>query len=59
MKTLEKGKSLHALGEREWLSIESEELTVVLVRMAVRSWATVTAAARAFVSSQVPPCTLR
>lgn len=37
MKTLEKGKSLHALGEREWLSIESEELTVVLVRMAVRS----------------------
>lgn len=28
-KTLEKGEILHALGKREWPSIESEELTVV------------------------------
>lgn len=40
VKTREKGESLHALGKREQPSIEHSELTLVLVKMAVRSWAT-------------------
>lgn len=38
VKTLEKGEILHALGKREQPSIEHSELTLVLVKMAVRSW---------------------
>ena len=40
VKKREKGEILHALGKREQSSIEHSELTLVLVKMTVRSRAT-------------------